>query len=190
MLQQVDLPLLLEESRRRVWEYLRKEEFLNATQERSFQAFAQLAESRGCKAGSLNYLLLVTVLSSQTNMTQRVCRGHAFMSEPALRKRISPEVYDECSPFYALPLGRIDFPAALDGRWPTFLLLQLLSERWAATHPSAEACDIYQEERLTPNRLLGIWPQRLPGIFKMCFFSCGLSIGLSGVMFSLISRTT
>ena len=164
MLQQADLLLFFEEPYQRVAEFLRREQFLNATQLRGLHGFAHLAESRGCKAGNLNYLLLATLLSSQMDMVERVCAGHGFMSETAVQNRISPEMYDDCSPFYALPLGRIDFFRALQSHWPTFLLLQLLSERWAATFPSADAaetCDLYQKE-LEPNNFLRVWPHRLP----------------------------
>ena len=163
MLQQVDLACLLKESYGRVTELPWKEQFLNATQLRSFHRFAQLAESRGCKAGSLNYLLLATVLSSQKDMIQRVCKGHGFMSEATLENRISPEMYDDCSPFYALPLGRIDFFHALQSHWPTFWLLQLLSERWAGAFPSIESCDLYRDSDLEPARFLSLRQSRLPG---------------------------
>lgn len=36
---------------------------------------------------------------------------------------------DDCSPLWALPIGRMNFIYALQSHWPTFLQLQLLSER-------------------------------------------------------------
>lgn len=41
---------------------------------------------------------------------------------------------DDCSPLYALPLGRMDFLHVLRSRWPTFFQLQLISERLSNSH--------------------------------------------------------
>ena len=78
------------------------------------------------------------------------------MSQAAVTRLISPEIYDDCSPFYALSWSRMDFILMITSPWPCFLLLQLLSERVSTAFQESQLCDLYTEGLPEPG-LLGVF---------------------------------
>eukprot|EP00438_Fugacium_kawagutii_P005389 Skav210134 [mRNA] locus=scaffold1493:6032:27841:+ [translate_table: standard] len=57
--------------------------------------------------------------------------------------RLGVQLQDSCAPLFGLQLGRMDFLSVLRSRWPTFLQLQLLSERMHAAWQSRwQLCDL------------------------------------------------
>eukprot|EP00913_Durusdinium_trenchii_P024432 g22935.t1 len=152
----------------RVQERIRRKEWINETERRTFLRLAQLAEERHCKAESLSYLLWSTLLS--LDAANLVCRGDGFMNETALYLKLAPLTFDDCSPFFALPLSRMDFVLVLMTRWPIFEELQLLSERLASRENNFgnEGCDLYRRDLPPPDFLLNVWPPRLRDTTLMC----------------------
>ena len=141
---------------------------LNQTERTMLDRFAAWAEKRQCKVGTLSFLVLKTMLSERSDVLSGICTGHGLMHEAALKRFVAPERYDDCTPFYSLPLSRMDFTLMLSSPWPCFLLLQLLSQQVAAIHPPPDQLCELTGGFPEPSRFLGYWPAALERESLMC----------------------
>eukprot|EP00435_Cladocopium_sp_Y103_P027033 s874_g6.t1 len=121
---------------------------MNSTTSGIYQAFAWQARRKQCKAADMNFLMRRSLLMKNSeDFAMGICVGGAFMEANELARRIAPELYDDCSPLWALPIGRMDFLFALQSQWPTFLQLQLLSERISREYRYyGKLCDLENAE--------------------------------------------
>ena len=101
--------------------------------------FNQFLEGRGRGSIFLNSLYIyisiwfhqqhVFLVSRYRNSRAGLCFNASCCIQP-----VGWMLKDDCSPLYALPLGRMDFLHVLRSRWPTFFQLQLISERLSNSH--------------------------------------------------------
>ena len=73
--------------------------------------------------------MLRAFLGTHEEMVNKVCQGDAFMTMEEVQERLDHEKWDDCAPYWALPMSRFSFTRMLASAWPTFQLLQLLSIR-------------------------------------------------------------
>eukprot|EP00434_Breviolum_minutum_P025504 symbB.v1.2.022535.t1/scaffold2006.1/size92704/3 len=136
-----------------------------------YVAFASKAIRSKCKAASLNALMHVALSVDQEEFEQRICQGHAYMEYAMMKRMINPLTYDDCSPLYALPLGRMDFLHVLRSRWPTFFQLQLISERLSNSHRAQgypNICQLDADGFPNPSNAFHLYPEDLHSQIRMC----------------------
>ncbi|CAE7481093.1 unnamed protein product [Symbiodinium sp. CCMP2592] len=141
---------------------------MNHTEKNAFERYVSKAEKNRCKAGGFSFSLLKSLLSEDASMITGICFGYGLMSQAAVTRLISPEIYDDCSPFYALSWSRMDFILMITSPWPCFLLLQLLSERVSTAFRESQLCDLYTEGLPEPDSFLSFWPPALAEEAQLC----------------------
>ncbi|CAE7472129.1 unnamed protein product, partial [Symbiodinium necroappetens] len=141
---------------------------MNHTEKTAFERYVYKAEKNRCKAGGFSFSLLKTLLSEDASLIRGLCFGYGLMSQAAVTRLISPEIYDDCSPFYALSWSRMDFILMVTSPWPCFLLLQLVSERVSAAFQEIQLCDLYKEGLPEPDSFLNFWPPALAAEAQLC----------------------
>ncbi|CAE7203679.1 unnamed protein product [Symbiodinium sp. KB8] len=141
---------------------------MNHTEKTAFERYVYKAEKNRCKAGGFSFSLLKTLLSEDASLIRGLCFGYGLMSQAAVTRLISPEIYDDCSPFYALSWSRMDFILMITSPWPCFLLLQLVSERVSAAFQEIQLCDLYKEGLPEPDSFLNFWPPALAAEAQLC----------------------
>lgn len=110
------------------------------------------------------------LMNNSQDFAMSICVGGAFLEPHEVARKIAPDLYDNCSPVWALPVGRMDFTFVLQSQWPTFLQLQLLSERfYRENRYYGNLCDLVDAELPFAEKVFPIpWPDELEGLVRMC----------------------
>lgn len=144
---------------------------MNATTLGLYQAFVRQARRKKCNAAEMNFLMRRSLLMNNSqDFAMGICVGGAFLETNELARRIAPILNDDCSPLWALPIGRMNFIYALQSHWPTFLQLQLLSERISREYRYyGNLCDLLNAELpFAAEFFHNVRPKELEGQVRMC----------------------